>query len=217
VIGIARRQSACDESVQADLSNAAEWARLNALIRETLVRERPAEAVLMHFAGVGAPIGGAATVNPDSYARAAMLNAVSGQVLGVAFLRSCGETGCRASIVICSSPAATHPRIGLSQYCAGKAALEQWMRTVAAEEANRDTGAYVFAVVPYAVDTPMVQELIKAEDAVPLGAHFRQAAQENRLADPHVTASEIWRLLLARDRHGQAVPVGAVPPSTEGA
>jgi benzil reductase ((S)-benzoin forming) len=215
VIGIARRPSACAESVQADLSDPAEWNRVNALVRKTLARECPAQAVLMHFAGVGAPVGDAVTVDPSDYARAAMLNAVSGQVLGAAFLRTCREVGCRASIVICSSPAATHPRRGLSQYCAGKAALEQWVRTVAAEEANRDDGAYVFAVVPYAVDTPMVRELIEAEDAVPLAAHFRQAAHENRLADPELTANEIWRLLAAGDRHGEAVAVGAVPTPSE--
>ena len=211
VIGIARRPSVRSDSVQADLSDPAEWPRVNALIHETLVRERPAEAILMHFAGVGGPVGSAATADPVSYAQAAILNAVSGQVLGVSFLRTCHEVGCRASIVICSSPAATRPRIGLSQYCAGKAALEQWMRTVAEEETDRDSGAYVFAVVPYAVDTPMVRELIAGEDAVPLAAQFRKAASENRLADPDLTASEIWRLLKARDRHGQAVPVGAVP------
>ena len=168
----------------------------------------------MHFAGVSAPMGAAATVDPTAYARAAMLNGVSGQVLGAAFLRSGGEVGCRASIVMCSSPAATHPRSGLSQYCAGKAALEQWVRAVAVEEATRTDGAYVFAVVPYAVDTPMVRELIEANDAVvPLAAHFRYAAREDRLANPNLTADEIWRLLAAGDRHGEAVAVGAVPPS----
>ena len=192
VIGIARRPSACAESIQADLSDPAEWPRVNAAIRETLAREGPPEAVLMHFAGVSAPMGAAATVDPTAYARAAMLNGVSGQVLGAAFLRSGGEVGCRASIVMCSSPAATHPRSGLSQYCAGKAALEQWVRAVAVEEATRTDGAYVFAVVLYAVDTPMVRELIEADDAVvPLAAHFRHAAREDRLADPNLTADEI--------------------------
>jgi NAD(P)-dependent dehydrogenase (short-subunit alcohol dehydrogenase family) len=84
------------------------------------------------------------------------------------------------------------------------------VRTVAAEEAARDGGACVFAVVPYAVDTPMVRELIEAGAAVPLAAHFRQAAREKRLADPDLTAHEIWQLLKAGDRHGEAVAVGAV-------
>jgi benzil reductase ((S)-benzoin forming) len=215
VIGIARRPSACAESIQADLSDPAEWPRVTALIRETLARERPAEAVLMHFAGVAGPVGDAATIDPTGYAWAAILNAVSGQVLGAAFLRSAGELGSRASIVMCSSPAATHPRSGLSQYCAGKAALEQWVRTVAVEEANRDNGAYVFAVVPYAVDTAMVRKLIEAEDAVPLAAHFRQAAGENRLAAPDRTARQIWQLLEAGDRHGEVAAVGAVPAPSQ--
>jgi len=214
VIGIARRLSACAESIQADLSDPGEWPGVNARIRETLTRERPARAVLMHFAGAGAPIGAARTVDPVTYARAAMLNGVSGSVLGAAFLRSCGEIGSGASIVMCSSPAATSPRSGLSQYCAGKAALEQWVRAVAVEEATRDDGAYVFAVVPYAVDTPMVRELIEADDAVvPLAAHFRDAARADRLADPELTAYEIWQLLDAGDRHGEAVAVGATPVS----
>jgi hypothetical protein len=62
----------------------------------------------------------------------------------------------------------------------------------------------------------MVRQLIAAEDAVPLAAQFREAASENRLADPDLTASEIWGLLKARNRHGQAVPVGAVPLTPDG-
>jgi benzil reductase ((S)-benzoin forming) len=210
VIGVARRPSACAESIQADLSDPGEWPRVNARIRETLTRERPTGAALLHFAGVGAPLGAAASVDLTAYGRAAILNGVSGQVLGAGFLRSCIDVRCRASMVMCSSPAAVLPRSGLSQYCAGKAALEQWVRAVAIEEATRDDGAYVFAVVPYAVDTPMVRELMSAEDAVPLGAHFRRAADEHRLADPDLTAYEIWQLLDAGDRHGEAVAVGAI-------
>ena len=119
------------------------------------------------------------------------------------FLDACRRAEVPATIVMCSSPAATSPRAGAAQYCAGKAALEQWTRAVALEQSE----AVVFSVVPYGVDTPMVRAAMATPaDELPLGELFRAAAAADRLARPQDVAREIWALVAAPPPAGSAVP-----------
>ena len=59
------------------------------------------------------------------------------------------------------------------------------------------TAVRALAVVPYAVDTPMVREVIgKTEGAPPIAAILRAAAERGELASADGTAAEIWRLVV---------------------
>jgi benzil reductase ((S)-benzoin forming) len=212
VIGIARRPSARGESFRADLSDPAIWAAVGRHIDEVLGEDRPDRAMLLHFAGVAAPLGPAAGAHPEDYRDAVLVNAASGQVIGALFLGGCRRLGVEPTVVMCSSPAAAVPRAGLTHYSAAKAALEQWARTAALEQESMSPPGLVFSVVPYGVDTPLLRSAMEAPaDEVPLGELFRAAAAEGRLADPLDTAREIWRLVEDGVEPGAAVPVGAVP------
>jgi NAD(P)-dependent dehydrogenase (short-subunit alcohol dehydrogenase family) len=102
--------------------------------------------------------------------------------------------------------------IGMSHYGAGKRALEYWTVSVAAEQAA-DGGATLFAVVPFAVDTPMVRDVMQQPASVqPVASDLRAAADAGALASASDTADEIWRLVLDGDHAGEIIPVGAVPP-----
>ncbi len=207
VIGVARRPPPRGEHLPADLADPAAWATVGAHV-DAVLRERPARATLLHFAGALGPVGPAGAAEPGDYVRSVLLNAACGQVLGAMFLDACRRVEVPATIVMCSSPAATAPRAGAAQYCAGKAALEQWTRAVALEQSE----AVVFSVVPYGVDTPMVRAAMATPaDELPLGELFRAAAAADRLARPQDVAREIWALVAAPPPAGSAVPVGAVP------
>jgi benzil reductase ((S)-benzoin forming) len=211
IIGVARRPPPRGEHLQIDLSDPAAWPAFERDVAAR-VRERPARAVLLHFAGALGPVGRAGATAPEDYADSVLLNAAAGQVLGASFLRACARENVPATVVMCSSPAATSPRAGAAQYCAGKAALEQWARAVALEGAGRADAPVVFSVVPYGVDTPMVRAAMGAPaDELPLGEVFRTAAAANRLARPADVARAIWALVEAPPAPGSAVPVGAVP------
>jgi NAD(P)-dependent dehydrogenase (short-subunit alcohol dehydrogenase family) len=100
--------------------------------------------------------------------------------------------------------------IGMSHYGAGKLGMEYWVRAVAEEGPRDDVRA--FAVVPFAVDTPMVREVLeRPAPGQPAAALLREAAELGELASAESTADEIWRLVLDGVAHGTVVPVGAVP------
>jgi len=211
VIGVARRPPPRGEHLVADLADPRSWPRVAERV-DAVVDERPERAVLLHFAGTLAPTGAVGTADVEEYTQAVLLNAASGQVLAAAFIGACARAAVPATVVMCSSPAATSPRAGAAQYCAGKAALEQWARAVALEVSDRPDAAVVFSVVPYGVDTPMVRAAMATPaDELPLGEVFRAAASADRLALPEDVAREIWALVDAPPSPGAAVAVGAVP------
>jgi NAD(P)-dependent dehydrogenase (short-subunit alcohol dehydrogenase family) len=96
----------------------------------------------------------------------------------------------------------------VSQYGAGKSALQYWAAAVATEV---EGWGRVFSVVPFAVDTPMVRATIAEPGATPIAGRLRAAAERGDLATPEATAAQIWSLVLDESTNGSAVPVGAVP------
>ncbi len=208
IIGVSRRPPPRGTHHAADLADAASWPPLLRAVQAALAR-RPSAAALLHFAGTMEPTGHAATNEPDALARALTLNAVAGPVLGAGFLRSCAAAGIPATVVMCSSPAASAARPGAAHYCAGKAALETWARVAAEEQRLAGSPARVLAVVPWGVDTPMVRTAMDAGPDVPLAEVFRARAARGELADPADVAREIWALA---DGDAETVTaVGAIP------
>jgi benzil reductase ((S)-benzoin forming) len=209
VIGISRRPPARGEHVEADLSRPAAWPGIAAHFEEVLGPGEFAQAVFVHMAGAGAPVGPAAAAELEAYTAAVLLNSASGQVLGKAFLEACVHSGTEATLVLCSSPAAAAPAYGALHYGAGKSALEYWAAAAATEVGG---WGRVFSVVPFAVDTPMVRATIAAPPgATPIADRLRAAAERGELATPEATAAQIWDLVVDGRTHGSAVPVGAVP------
>jgi benzil reductase ((S)-benzoin forming) len=203
LIGVSRRPPPRGTHHPADLADPRSWPPLLRAVDAALARG-PSAALLLHFAGTMEPAGPAAAVAPDAVARALTLNAVAGPVLGSGFLRSCAATGVPATVVMCSSPAASAARPGIAHYCAGKAALEAWVRAAAEEQGP---AARVLAVVPWGVDTPMVRATMASD--LPLGELFRARAARGELAQPTDTARQIWALIDAGP--GTVTAVGAVP------
>lgn len=186
-------------------------------VADALAAERYEQAILLHFAGVGTPHAATADAELDAYSAAVLLNAASGPVLGKAFVSACRAAEVPAIIVLCSSPGASRPMPGMSHYGSGKLGMEYWVRAVASETLA-DDDVSVFAVVPFAVDTPMVREVLQQPaETQPVAAILRDAAERGQLATADATAAEIWRLILDGTESGSVVPVGAVPPDVRGA
>ncbi|MFD0662669.1 SDR family oxidoreductase [Thermocatellispora tengchongensis] len=151
------------------------------------------------------------TADPAGYAEGFLLNAGSTIALGQAFLAACARHDVPGTLVVCSSPAASDVVPGLSQYGAAKAAVEHWLRIVAAElAAAPGIACRAIAVVPHAVDTPMVRGVM-AEDpaAVPLAAYFGDLDRDGGLATPEQAAAHIWQAALDEGAPGSVIPVGA--------
>jgi benzil reductase ((S)-benzoin forming) len=216
VIGISRRPHPRAEHLPADLGDPANWPVVERHFADVLADTGASRAAFLHCAGSVEACGPLAATDPDAYTHAVLLNSAAGQVLGRAFLVAAEKASVPATLLMCSSPAATNPRAGLSHYSAGKAALEVWTRAVGAE-LGEGSERRVLCIVPHATDTPMVRALIDApEDQVPLSSLFRTAAANSTLASPQQVAHEIWAAIGERRPQGAVVHVGATAVAQEG-
>jgi benzil reductase ((S)-benzoin forming) len=205
VIDISRRGAPGLESFAADLAEPEQWERVAALFAREIRGFAGERVVFIHAAGSLEPIGFAGEVDAAAYRRSVLLGSACPQLLGDSFLRAARSTRAQCHLVLISSGAAHNVYEGWSAYGAGKAAVDQWARTVGAEQARRGGRVRVLAVAPGIVATPM-QEQIRATAAAdfPEVARFVEFHEQHELRDPGAVAAEIWALL-ARD-----LPNGAV-------
>ena len=182
--------------VAVDLANPSTWP----LVEEDFER-RVAEfdgdgVVFIHNAATLRPLGPAGVVDSREYTRNVLLNSAAAQVLGHGFLRAVARSKLEQHLVIVSSGAAVRPHEGQSSYCAGKAAVDQWVRAVGLEQRRRRPGCRVISVAPGALDTEMQAELRAATaDMFPEVSRFLKLDAEGGLAKPEDTARTIWSLL----------------------
>jgi len=173
VIDVSRRGAGGYEHFPADLSDPTSWRAVAELFRSRLAGFAGARAVLIHSAGTLDPIGPAGQVESEAYTRNVLLNSAAPQVLGHAFLRALHGCEAAGSLVFISSGAADNVYEGWSSYGAGKAAVNQWVRTVGAEQARSGDRCRVLAVAPGVVATAMQEEIrATAASAYPEVARF---------------------------------------------
>ncbi len=197
VVDVSRSGAAgADRHVAADLSDPASWPTVAAAVAEEVDAFAGDRVTAVHAAGVLEPIGFAGEVDADAYRASVLLNSAAGQVFGAAVLAAVrGRDELRRELVLVSSGAATTPYPGWSAYCAGKAALEQWVRAVGEEQRQRG-GVTVCAIAPGVVATAM-QAGIRATDPrdFPAVERFRQLHADGELRDPDTVARQLWRVL----------------------
>jgi benzil reductase ((S)-benzoin forming) len=186
------------EHVAADLSDPASWEDVAAHFAAQLDDFGGDRAVLIHNAGTLEPLGFAGEVDSEAYRRSVMLNAGAPQAIGDAFLAAVAASGFggQAVVVQLSSGAATTPSAGWSSYCAGKAALQMWVRCVGQEQQRRESRVTVLAVAPGVVATGMQERIRRASPHdFPDVERFQQLHARDELRDPAAVARDLWALL----------------------
>jgi benzil reductase ((S)-benzoin forming) len=198
--------SAADEHVPADLSDPAAWAAVEAHLLARLSTFDGARAVFVHNAGTLDPMGFAGEVDSEAYRRNVVLNSAAPQALGHAFLRAAATFAGDSHLLMLSSGAASSVYEGWSSYCAGKAAVDHWIRTAGAEQSRRDNGTRCIAVAPGVVATPMQEQIreMTAEE-FPAVEKFRGLHRDGALVAPEDAARGIWSLVGADDLDNGAV------------
>jgi len=196
VFDVSRRGAPGCAGLRADLADPAAWPRVAELFRHEMDGFSGERVVFAHAAGTLTPIGFAGEEDAAAYTRAVLLNAAAPQVLGDAFLRAARGTRAPCHLVMIGSGAARSVYAGWSSYGAGKAAVDQWVRTAGAEQELRSGRCRLLSVSPGLVATAM-QEEIRAtpETRLPGVARFVEAFEKGELRDPARVAHEIWMLL----------------------
>lgn len=127
-------------------------------------------------------------------------NVVAPLVLGDAFLRAARPLTARGvdvGLVQMSSGAARLPYPGLAVYGAGKAAMEQWVRTVRLENEHRGGGPWVVAVRPGFVDTPAARrDAAQPAEEFPAAPALAESLRTREgVLEPDDVARSIWAAL----------------------
>jgi len=195
IINISRSAHPRLENVVADLSRPAGWDIVESHFIEELSRFEGERAILVVNAFMADPVGFVGEVDPVAYRHHILMNVAAPLIVGDAFLRMV-PSDVEAGVVMMSSAAARVPFAGRAGYGAGKAAMEQWVRTVRSEIAHRRSNQWVVAVRPGAVDTPSLRADAAADPAVnPTAAAVRQALADGLVDSADVAARRIWDVL----------------------
>ena len=198
VIGISRTPPDGPEGIEhleADLADPAAWRSVGESFRRELADFDGDRVVFMHAAGTLAPIGFAGEVDTDAYTTNVLLNSAAPQVLGHLFLAAARDVDAERHLVMFTSGAAKSVYPGWSSYGAAKAATDQWVRDVGAEQSTRG-GVHVLSVAPGTVDTWIQAQLREtSEDDFPQRQKFVDLHKDGKLSDPDDIARDIWSLL----------------------
>lgn len=211
VIDISRRGTPDLEHLAADLADPASWDAVAMSFQKELDTFDGERVVFVHAAGTIEPMGFVAEVDPDAYRRNAVLNAAAPMALGQAFVAAAAGRAERRHLVMLTSGAAKSVYPGWSSYGASKAAVDQWVRNVGAEQDLRG-GVQVVALAPGTVDTAM-QRMIREtpENDFPQRQKFVDLHEGGKLADPGDVAAKIWGLLDAGLENGAVVDLRDLP------
>lgn len=200
IVNISRRPHPDYESVFLDLANPKSWDDVGAHFAESLARFRGSRAIFIQNAHMKGMTGFVGEVPADDYARDITANVAAPLRLGEMFLRAVGESGFagEAGLVMMSSSSARSPTIGQSVYCAGKAALEMWVRVARRELAMRERrNVWVMAVRPGFVDTPLTRHVAAmTDDNYPIASQMRRQMEQGiGVLDIDTAARQIWAAL----------------------
>jgi len=211
LIGVSRRPPSTGEHLEADLADPRSWETVRQSFERELHGWSGERVVFVHAAGVAGPIGFAGEVDTGSYSRSAILNSAAPQALGHMFLAAAKDVDARRQIVMLTSGAASSIYPGWAAYGAGKAAVDQWVRDVGAEQ-NLRGGVELMAVAPGTVDTGMQEQIRQTDEKdFPQRQKFLDLHQAGKLADPFRVAQDIWALLDHGLQNGPVVDLRKLP------
>ncbi|MGH9180003.1 MAG: SDR family NAD(P)-dependent oxidoreductase [Acidimicrobiales bacterium] len=212
IIDISRRRAEALEHLEADLADPGSWDAVASSFEKELAGFDGGVAVFVHAAGTIEPMGFVAEVDPAAYRRNVLLNSAAPQVLGQAFVAAAADKPGRRDMVVLTSGAAKSVYPGWASYGAAKAAVDQWVRDVGAEQERRG-GVRVVAVAPGTVDTGM-QALIREtpEDSFPQRQKFVDLHAQGKLTGPAEVAQKVWALLDTDVENGAVVDLRELAP-----
>ncbi len=161
--------------------------------------------ILVNNAAVIHPVGRAWEVDPVAWQHLIQTNLIGPFLCTRAVLPHMIDRG-DGHIINVTSGAAYSDIVGLSAYCASKAALDRFTTILAQEVA--DTNIVVCGMSPGATDTPMQTEIRNiSKSALPSVDHFRQRYEEGSLTTPEDAARlNLW-LATRNDQNGVIAPI----------
>jgi NAD(P)-dependent dehydrogenase (short-subunit alcohol dehydrogenase family) len=209
VAGIARNAGAALEglsarhperllAINADLADAKQASASIHSALQQLPLPDCASVSLINNAGVVTPIAQAGRYPADQLVQAVAINVTAPMLAADALLSATDRLPARRRILNISSGAAAKAYPGWSVYCATKAALDHFSRSVAVEQEGKPNPAQVVALYPGVVDTDMQGNIRGSdEDQFPQKARFDALKADGALSSPAEAARKIVNYLVS--------------------
>lgn len=166
------------------------------------------EIVVINNAACLGPVGSVTSADVCDIRAHIDVNVAGGILLARAFLARFQDRRCDKTFVNISSGAAHKGHAGWSLYCASKAAMENFVRSVAIEQERERHPVRFINVDPGIMDTQMQAEIreSKVEDFPEL-ERFIGFKNAGHLASPQVVARRIVEVVSTRPEAGTTVRV----------
>lgn len=183
------------ETVLFDLTEPSTWDAVGDHFRETLRDFQGKRVVFIHNAIVTG-MGYVTEFDRAAYQKEFIANSLAPMILADMYLSALGQ-GYESGLVMITSGAARSPIEGHTNYCAAKAAVEMWVRTVRREFKRRGKKTWIVAVRPGFVDTPSTRaEAELPAEIYPIGPQMaKQFATREAVMMPDEAAQAIWAML----------------------
>ncbi|HEY4069603.1 MAG TPA: SDR family NAD(P)-dependent oxidoreductase [Burkholderiaceae bacterium] len=155
-----------------------------------------ASATLINNAAALTRIGSVADCSDDELSSALRVGIEAPLLLTAAFLRATREWAASKRVLNISSGLGRRAMAGQATYCAVKAGLDHFTRSLALDEAQRPNGAKVVALAPGVIDTDMQVQLRAGDPAAfPDRANFVALKEKGQLTSPQDAAARILAYL----------------------
>ncbi len=179
----------------ADLTQFGQIDELVGGIIKSMNQEQFASITLINNAGMIDPIAPASRMTNADMQKNVELNLLAPMLLSASFLRWTSTFQCFKQIVNISSGAGKNPYYGWSHYCASKAGLDMFTKTIALEQAH-DGNFKTVSIAPGVVDTDMQAKIrSSSEENFVQVERFRKLKEEGLLYTPKQSAAKIVKLI----------------------
>lgn len=193
-------------SVATDFADPEHAARVFEDTMRPLAAQSWSEIVVIHNAGTLTPIGAVANKLTSHVLANINTNITSAMLFLREAMRQFQGHTCSKTLANISSGAAVKGYAGWSLYCAGKAALENFVRAVALEQGQEASPFVAINIDPGVMDTEMQATIRKASaDDFPEVERFVQRKLLGSLRPPNDIAAAVVRILASAPVGGSRV------------
>ncbi|HKX42348.1 MAG TPA: SDR family NAD(P)-dependent oxidoreductase [Burkholderiaceae bacterium] len=192
------RSAPWPHSVATDFSSPAlTWSSITARLQQA-DRGRLSELIVVSNAATLAPIGPTSTSTPELVCGNVSANLTSAVLFISAAIAQFQQAACRKVVANITAGVSQHGLAGWSLYCAAKAGMEAYVRTLALEQAGNADPFIPVSIDPGVVRTEMHVVASMADPKVfPAAPRFAERLASDHLASPAETAAAIARILMS--------------------
>ncbi len=190
------RSGTRDSSTFCDLASGSEGIELACDVISELAADEYEEIRVINNTGTVSPIGPLKTLCDQEIIEGIGTNSTGSVLLLAHILREFETHSCRKIAVQISSGAALNGKAGWAIYCLTKAGMENFIRSIAEEQALEPFPFETAIFDPGVMDTEMQEQIrLSSSDLFPSVQRFIDLKNSGNLRDPRIVATALWNRL----------------------